>query len=244
MWHSRPFVSTALANLPGRCQVCGHWPAQPVCTGCLQRFALQRERCQACASPLSSAQPICGACLTRPDRSPLSACVALVDYDYPWDGLIARWKFQGESGWSSTWADLLMRDPRVQALWQQCSRAVPVPVSTLRLGERGFNQAWELLKAMQRRAPAPQPQLLAQALLRVRETPDQHSLARDERLRNLRGALLAHPTHAAALQGQHVLLVDDVSTTGATLEAAAQALLEGGAARVSACVLARTPPPH
>ena len=76
----------------------------------------------------------------------------------------------------------------------------------------------------------------------MRDTPDQHSLPRAQRLQNLRGAFAAHPQHRPNLAGAHVLLVDDVSTTGATLEAAAQALLDGGAARVHALVLARTPP--
>ena len=80
------------------------------------------------------------------------------------------------------------------------------------------------------------------ALVRVRETPDQHSLPRAQRLHNLRDAFAAHPRHAARLTGAQVLLVDDVSTTGATLEAAAQALLNGGAVSVDALVLAHTPP--
>ena len=84
---------------------------------------------------------------------------------------------------------------------------------------------------------------LPQALVRLRETADQHSLPRAQRLRNLQGALAPHPGHAAAWRGGHVLLVDDVSTTGATLQAAAQCLIDGGAVRVSALVLARTPPP-
>ncbi len=172
----------------------------------------------------------------------MQRCVAALDYGYPWDGLITRWKFGGEAGWSGLWADLMLRDAQVPPMLQASHWLVPVPVGPGRLAERGFNQAWELGSALLRRTNPPHPQALAEALVRVRDTPDQHSLPRAQRLQNLRGAFALHPQHGPALAGAHVLLVDDVSTTGATLEAAAQALLNGGAARVDALVLARTPP--
>ena len=185
--------------------------------------------------------PLCGACLTRPVPAAVQRCVAVLDYGYPWDGLISRWKFGGDAGWSGLWADLMVRDTQVMSMLHASHLLVPVPVGPLRLAERGFNQSWELGSALLRRTTAPRPRALSDALVRLRETPDQHSLPRAQRLQNLRGAFSAHPQHVSALAGAHVLLVDDVSTTGATLEAAAQALLDGGAARVHALVLARTP---
>jgi ComF family protein len=185
---------------------------------------------------------LCGACLTRPTPAPVQRCVATLDYGYPWDGLIARWKFGGEAGWSGLWADLMLRDAQVLPMLQASHLLVPVPVGPSRLADRGFNQAWELGSALLRRTTPPHPRSLADALVRVRDTPDQHSLPRAQRLQNLRGAFAAHPQHGSVVAGAQVLLVDDVSTTGATLEAAAQALLDGGAASVQALVLARTPP--
>ncbi|MFM6985174.1 MAG: ComF family protein [Hydrogenophaga sp.] len=180
--------------------------------------------------------------MTRTDATALSGCVAAIDYTYPWDGLIARWKFAGETGWSSEWARLMWRVPAMSLLWHSCTRVVPVPVGSARLAQRGFNQAWELVKALQQHAPGHRPVGLSQALVRVRETADQHALPRAQRLINLRDAFAPDPRHRQAVLAQHVLLVDDVSTTGATLQAAARSLLDGGAARVSALVLARTPP--
>lgn len=84
----------------------------------------------------------------------------------------------------------------------------------------------------------------ADALVRLVDTADQHSLSREQRLLNLRGVFAPHPERVAHLRAAHVLLVDDVTTTGATLQAAAQALLQAGAARVCALVFARTPPPQ
>jgi ComF family protein len=123
---------------------------------------------------------------------------------------------------------------------QACDLVVPIPLTTARLASRGYNQAWELVKAL--RAAAPGELAQNDALVRLGETPDQHSLSREQRLRNLQGAFAAHPLHAARLAGARVLLVDDVTTTGATLHSAAQALLLAGAQQVSALVFARTPP--
>jgi ComF family protein len=230
-----------LESLPGSCQVCAAWPAQPVCDDCLQRFAAPRYRCRTCAAVLPGDLDLCGACLTRPDAPPLAQCLAAVDYDYPWDRLIARFKFRSEPGWARPFAQQMLRGPLVIPLLQGCDLVVPVPLTARRLGERGYNQAWELVKALCRLAPGKTGCTLATALVRLGETPDQHSLGREARLHNLRGVFAAHPSHTHRLVGRHVLLVDDVTTTGATLQTAAQALLQAGADRVSALVFARTP---
>jgi ComF family protein len=233
--------SPAATGLPGTCQVCGRWPAQPVCPACEARFAAHRSRCPSCAAVLTADTGRCGACQTRREPSALQRCVAVVDYAYPWDSLIARFKFRNEPGWASPLAGLMLRQPSAGELLRSCHLLVPVPVTPRRLAERGYNQAWELAKALLRQASAPPLPALPEALVRVRETADQHALPRAQRLHNLRGAFAAHPQHLPRLAQAHVLLVDDVTTTGATLQAAAQALLLGGAAQVSALVLARTP---
>ena len=79
--------------------------------------------------------------------------------------------------------------------------------------------------------------------LRIRETPAQSGLTRAERLANLRGAFALEPLRAAMVQGQRIVLVDDVMTSGASLFAAAQVLRTGGAAHITAVVLARTERP-
>lgn len=186
---------------------------------------------------------MCGACLTRKTPSALNTCVAAVDYAYPWDTLIARFKFRNEPGWAGAFAHQMLCAPKAQALLSACDLITPVPLTASRLSERGYNQAWELVKALRRRTvkhPAPL-QALPDALVRLIETPDQHSLQREQRLHNLDGVFAAHPLLVPRLQGMHVLLVDDVTTTGATLQAAAQALRQAGVATVSALVFARTP---
>lgn len=190
---------------------------------------------------MSQGNAVCGACLVQQPPASVSHCVAAVEYHYPWDRLIGRWKFKGDCGWSPFWAGLMLQPPEAKDLWGHCNVVVPIPIGPIGLARRGYNQAWELVKAMHRQQPG--PMALPQGLVRLRETAEQHSLPRAERLRNLRGAFAAHPGAAAQLAQAHVLLVDDVRTTGATLEAAALALLDAGATEVSALVLARTPEP-
>ncbi|WP_291009565.1 ComF family protein [Hydrogenophaga sp.] len=196
-------------------------------------------RCIACAAPLNRAESLCGACQVRDESHALPRCVAAVDYAYPWDNLIARFKFRDEPGWARPLAQLMVQAPDTLALLRSSDWLVPVPLRPARLASRGYNQAWELVKALRTLQPDA-PAGLADALVRLSDAPDQHSLPREQRLRNLRGAFAAHPDHVVHLQGRRVLLVDDVSTTGTTLRSAAMALRQAGAMEVNALVIART----
>ena len=181
--------------------------------------------------------------MKHPASPSLQACIAAVDYAYPWDALIARFKFRQEPGWAGPFARQMLQNTLARTLLSQCDLIAPVPLAPARLAERGYNQAWELVKALRRRcSPDARPPALADALVRLIEAPAQHRLSREQRLRNLQGVFAAHPLHARRLHDRHVLLVDDVTTTGATLQAAAQALVQAGATRVSALVFAHTPP--
>lgn len=225
-------------SLPGTCQVCGRWPAQPVCSACMQRFASSTARCPACACPVPSGWGLCGRCLASAQPPLIARCVAAVDYGYPWDALIARFKFRGEPGWATVLAEPMLEQAMARGLLPSGVLLVPIPVTSRRLAERGYNQAWELTKVLQRRTGRA---ALADALVRVIDAPDQHRLPQAQRLNNLRGAFAAHPDHVPRLAGARVVLVDDVRTTGATLNSAAQALQQAGVADIAALVLARTP---
>jgi ComF family protein len=222
-----------LAAPPGRCAVCGAWPAQPVCAACLGRFGAARHRCARCALPLPEGVPTCGACLREPP--PLDACFAAVEYRYPWSALVGRFKFAAEPGWAATLARQIARVPGAAEEIERADVLLPMPLAPRRLAERGFNQA--LLLARQLAAPKADARLL----LRLRETGSQTALDREARQRNVEGAFGIEPLRAHVLRGQRVLLVDDVMTSGASLHAAARAVRQAGARRVSAAVLARTP---
>jgi ComF family protein len=188
------------------------------------------------------AAPQCPQCLRSP--LPLAACWAAVDYVYPWSELLGRYKFAQDTGLSGPLVDLLLHTPGVGpalADLQAPDWLLPLPLSAQRLAERGYNQAWELCKLLHRRSRC-RAGLSARLLLRLRHTQAQSELPRDARQLNVRGAFLVDPLAAGQLQGRRVMLVDDVMTTGASLAAAATALLEAGARSVSALVIARTPP--
>jgi ComF family protein len=115
---------------------------------------------------------------------------------------------------------------------------VPVPLHPRRLAARQFNQA-SLLVRMARGPNAP---TVREWLDRVRDTPSQSTLDARSRRRNVRGAFAVPRSARAEVRGAHLVLVDDVLTTGATATACARALLAGGAARVDLLVLARAVP--
>ena len=184
------FIQHALAHrLPSQCGVCRAWPSRALCEDCVQRFAQPRHRCRTCALPLQVEQPQCGACIAHPP--PLDACVAALDYAYPWSALITQFKFHQSPGWAHTLALLLHSAPWVEPALEGARWLLPLPLSA-------------------------------------------------ERLRAVQHAFAVEPRLAAELQGQRVVLVDDVMTSGATLHAAAQVLRAAGAAHISAVVLART----
>lgn len=167
----------------------------------------------------------------------LDRCIAAVGYAYPWSDLIAQFKFGGQPGWAGPLVQLLRSTPWVEPALEACDLLVPLPLSERRLRERGYNQAHELARRL---APAKADATL---LLRTRDTQPQPSLGRGERQRNVQGAFQIDPLRRAEVQGRHVVLVDDVMTSGASLYSAAAVLREAGARHIAALVVARTDAP-
>jgi ComF family protein len=199
----------------------------------MQRFALVRPRCLRCAAPLPAEQPACGACVR--ESPAYDEAVAAVDYAYPWDRLLTDLKFHGA---------LELCDPLARLLGAAIDARggppvdwiVPVPLSDERIAERGFNQAWEIARRLRRGGRAD-----ATLLARVRNTPHQLALPREQRAANVSNAFKVEPSRATLLDGADVALVDDVLTTGATLTEIAGVLRRCGVRRVRAWVVARTP---
>jgi len=156
-------------------------------------------------------------------------------YVSPWKELITAFKFEGQAGLAYFLAQHMRQTPAIAQRLDDCDFVLPVPLSAQRLRERGFNQALLLAKQL-----CPQ-RSLAQGLVRCRDTPAQSGLPRQDRLHNLQHAFMVNPAYVHALRGSQVVLIDDVVTTGATLDACTQALLAAGVGQVSGVVLARTP---
>ncbi|MDO4705584.1 MAG: phosphoribosyltransferase family protein [Comamonadaceae bacterium] len=158
-----------------------------------------------------------------------------MDYAYPWHAAIAAFKYHDAPQWARAFGALLWQTPGCQDVMADAEVIFPVPLALPRLRERGYNQAWELAKVVARHAQQSH-KLCFDGLARVTTGPAQARSGKAERQSNLQAAFRV--THA--VMGRHVLLVDDVMTTGATLFTLAGQLRQAGAREVSALVFART----
>ena len=195
-------------------------------------------RCPFCAQwlPALGVACDCAGGLLPVQRS-WDAAYAGVDYAHPWIDLIHDFKFRGRV----ERADLLARlAHRALPESLKFNRVIPIPLSPQRLSERGYNQAWELARRIARWLPR-SGGAWHDVLMRRQSLTPQAGLSREERWRSLQGAMVVNPDHGAAIRGAHVLLVDDVMTTGATFQAAALALRAAGAAQIDVLAVARTP---
>ena len=240
--HLSPGAQTLMARLPSQCAVCRSWPSNGlVCESCVTRFAQPLPRCTGCAlsipaltTPGAPDLSRCGACLVTPP--PLDSCLAAVSYAYPWNTCVTSYKFGSNPAWAATFSLLLKSTPWIEPAIDRADILIPVPLSTQRLRERGFNQALELCKHL---SPEKSD---AKLLLRIENTLAQSDLTRSERLKNVASAFAVEPLRSTQLQGKRIVLVDDVMTSGATMFAAAKALRLARVSHITAVVFARTEP--
>jgi ComF family protein len=151
---------------------------------------------------------------------------------------VRRWKLGREPALTRPLAELLAPSLAKIAQAGQVDALVPVPLHPRRLREREFNQASLLARAARRLAGSRVP--VEELLDRRLDTPPQHHLPAGERRANVRRAFVV--PRPAAVKGRRIVLVDDVVTTGATVDACTRALLAARAARVDVLALARTLP--
>lgn len=224
--------SRLINRLPSQCQVCHSWPANTVCDDCVSQFAQPHARCQTCALPVPQGMPHCGACLKQ--APPLDQCLAAVAYAYPWSNLMAEFKFRDQTGLARVFATLLKATPWVEPALEGADIVLAMPLSGAKLRQRGYNQALLLARELNH------TKVQTDILLRIQESPAQHTLKRTQRLNALDHAFAVDPLRTDALQGTRVVLVDDVMTTGASLYAAARVLRAAGASHITGLVFART----
>ena len=236
-----PSARRALAGwrMPGLCAVCRRWDAGRVCASCLARFAPPQARCARCALPIEGAgATVCGACLAAPPD--FDSARSRVDYGYPWDRLIAAFKFHAALDLAPALADTIVAATEAGPALERPDLIVPVPLAPQRLRERGFNQPWQLARRVARRLGCAAD---AGLVLRLRETAHQLDLPPEQRAGNVRGAFAVEPRRRAELRGRSIAVVDDVMTTGSTANEIARALKQAGASRVAVWTVARTPRP-
>ena len=186
---------------------------------------LPASHCPQCALPTTSAD-VCGACLAHPPR--FDAITAAFVYEWPLAPLIQQYKYGGNLALALLFARAL--EAKIASA---VDLVIPMPLAPARLSERGFNQALEIARIVSRARKIP---LARAACRRVRESAPQATLPWKERARNIRGAFVCD----IDLRGARVAVVDDVLTTGATLNELARNLRRAGAIEIQGWVVART----
>ncbi len=215
------------ALLPRACFLCSAPGGRHLlCAACRDMLPrMPADCCPVCALPTPGAA-VCGECLKRPPY--FDASHAVFRYEFPIDTLIHALKY----GHRLASADFLATSMLEFAPSTPPDLIIPVPLAPTRLAERGFNQAVELARPLARHWQTP---LEITRITRALDTLPQASLPWKERAKNIRHAFNC----SIDLSGKSVLVVDDVMTTGATLNELAGALKACGAARVANLVLAR-----
>lgn len=227
--------------LPSQCALCGYVSQQLLCAGCdEQNWNEPRIRCATCAMPLAPSyvrrdredvRLHCAACLDDPPA--FNDTLALADYRAPVDTLAVELKFRARLAAGAEFARHL------HAMFEDSGLPppdviAPVPLSRERLVSRGYNQAWAIARPLARRLAV---RADAALIVRVVHTAAQSKLDVDTRRRNVARAFVVR----SDVRGKHVGVVDDVMTSGATLDALARTLKLAGARRVTNFVALRTP---
>ena len=214
--------------LPPRCGGCrtvGAW----LCGRCRSKIRrLEEPLCRRCGVELASARKECG-CRAR--LKSLARLRSAVAYEGPIENAVHRFKYEGWRRLAGPLAQLVAERLVVEGLAARC--AVAVPLHPDRLRERGFNQADLLAAELRRRLVIFEP---VGKLVRTRPTPPQVGRDRLRRFANVRHAF---EWHGPPIGGESILLIDDVATTGATLDACASALRAAGSGPVTGVSVAR-----
>lgn len=199
---------------------------RPVCPACVADLpALPAQRCPQCAEPTTHGER-CGRCLAQPPA--FDSVTALYAYQFPLDRLVQSLKYGHQLALATWFGDAL-----ATALADlQVDQVVPLPLHPSRLRERGFNQAAEIARPLAARLRRP---VDWDGLARVRATQPQAEQPLKQRQGNVRNAFESWRDYS----GQTLLLVDDVLTSGATLDEAARVLKIHGARQVHAAVIGR-----
>ncbi|MGZ8290903.1 MAG: phosphoribosyltransferase family protein [Telluria sp.] len=234
-------IALARALLPSSCALCGAGCGGVVCAAChAEHVAPRRPRCSCCANPLGfdgDGGIRCATCLAG--RPAFDATLAAADYALPLDQLVLHLKFGGRLALAPWFARMIADVAIADRQFVLPNVLCPVPLGPQRLAGRGFNQALEIARPLSKLLGVP---LRARLAIRALDTQAQSGVAPAQRRDNIRNAFIVAPDALAMVRGQHIGIVDDVMTSGHTLNELAATFKRFGAARVSNLVFARTPP--
>lgn len=189
-----------------------------------------KHTCEQCALPLTEAG-ICGECLSTQPAFDETICSFY--YEAPIDRLIHQFKFQRHIASGHWLGDQLAQT--LQQMGAQADLLLPVPLHWRRQWYRGFSQSAVIAQRIHRALPIP----LTHAVSRIQHTPHQRGLSLKARASNVKKSFRVE--HPSIVKDAHIAIIDDVVTTGATVNALAKSLKHAGARRVSIWAIARTP---
>jgi ComF family protein len=209
-----------------------------ICQTCWRSLTVIEEPfCRRCGLALVSCATLCSGCRSRQRSFSFARSFGLFDENL--QRIIHLFKYRRRRSLADPLAELLATMIRRDRRFQAMEVILPVPLHPLRARQRGYNQSRLMASHLARRIGL---QLMANVLVRVKNTASQSNLGLAARRMNVHNAFGVR--HAEAIRGRRLMLVDDVYTTGATVEACAQVLLEAGAKEVSVVTVARTPEPE
>ena len=252
MARKEPMPATLLAHfgdalasvlLPAECRICQQLLTRasrvPICDACLASFErLPKKMCQLCGAPLlllgypADTASLCPPCQNKVYAFDRARSFAF--YDRTLVRAILLLKFERIEPLGRWFANQLAEIVERDGDLLRADVVVPVPLHPARERERGYNQADLLAKPLAKKLKLPRQSAL---LMRTRPRPDKQVLSLDERWASVRGAFATRP--GSQVDNRRVLLVDDVMTTGATLDACARALRDAGAKAVLGLTVAR-----
>jgi len=227
------------ACLPSLCLLC-HLPSKSslVCEYCHDAILIERNCCLRCGCGLSQTQLICGECLQH--HFEFTQLHAVASYQSPFPELIKQLKYNNHLLYADLLGQLLadsILQRYSQDQLQEIDYLIPVPLHKQKQRQRGFNQAQLICEALSKRLPVK----IAQATLtREKFTHPQEGLTRHQRMLNLKHAFSLTETKKEELKDKHIVLIDDVVTTGATINSLCQVLLAAGAKRIDVWCICRT----
>lgn len=217
--------------LPNRCLICSFKARDYFCSDCLQDLPWVSNACPVCAKEMPShSKDVCGECLIDPPNFNLMH--VLFKYDFPITSLITQLKF-GQKLFIANALGILLKEKILTWYtadsWPEC--IIPVPLHKDRLCERGYNQALEIARPLK----SLQIPLNFQIAKRVVATSPQTFLSADARVKNIQHAFVI----ARPVTYRHVAILDDVVTTGSTVNELSGCLREAGVERVDVWGVAR-----
>ena len=224
--------------LPAQCLLC-RLPSNNklICAHCQKALSEERTCCLRCGLDLSKSQHFCGNCLKQNHR--FTQLHALANYQKPYSTLLKKFKYNKQLINGELLAELLTTSITRNIATEQRAEVdylLAVPLHKQKHQQRGFNQSQLLAQRISKQLQIP----LINAVKRQKQTRAQENLSLKKRESNLKNAFAILPKQRSKLPGSYIVIIDDVVTTGATVNSLCQILLQAGVRRIDVWCICRT----